>query len=113
MVLAEQATIPSQTLRGETGSEREQDRHMWLGQLGTEASPTAARIISGAGGGNFGSWLEEVACPWGRSSHTLPNPASSLCFLTHCDINLAAPLSVTVYPNQAFLCIRISHRDRN
>lgn len=53
MVLAEQATIPSQTLRGETGSEREQDRHMWLGQLGTEASPTATRIISGAGGGNL------------------------------------------------------------
>lgn len=62
---------------------------------------------SGAGIG-----LEVVACLWGISSRTIPNPASPLCFLAHHGVDLAAPPSETVHPNKAFLSVRISQRQK-
>lgn len=52
---------------------------------------------------DFGSWLEEVTHPGGISSHTESHPASSLCFLAHHEVNLAAVPSETVSPNKALL----------
>lgn len=114
MVSAEQATIPRQTLRGET-REQEQDRHMYCDSLGLRCLQLLLVLFQELVVETLGaaSWLEEVVCPWGRLSCTTLRPACFLCFLAHHDVNLPAPLSETVHPNKAFLCFRISHRDRN